>query len=59
MDQIMSHHEGRFLSLREIDGWEFVTRPNATGVVGVLAFTADREIILVEQYRRPVKSRVI
>ena len=30
MDQIMSHHEGRFLSLLEIDGWEFVTRPNAT-----------------------------
>jgi ADP-ribose pyrophosphatase len=59
MDQIMSHHEGRFLSLREIDGWEFVTRPNATGVVGVLAFTTDRKIILVEQYRRPVKSRVI
>ena len=59
MDQIMSHHEGRFLSLREIDGWEFVTRPNATGVVGIFAFTTDRKIILVEQYRRPVNSRVL
>ena len=59
MAEIMSHHEGRFLSLREIADWEFVTRPNATGVVGIFAFTTDQKIILVEQYRRPVKSRVL
>ena len=59
MAQIISHHEGRFLSLREINDWEFVTRPNATGVVGIFAFTTDRQVILVEQYRRPVKSRVL
>jgi len=34
MPKITSHHEGRYLSLREIDDWEFSTRPNATGVVG-------------------------
>ena len=59
MAQIISHHEGRFLSLREINDWEFVTRANATGVVGIFAFTSDQQVILVEQYRRPVKSRVL
>jgi ADP-ribose pyrophosphatase len=59
MPEITSHHEGRFLSLREINDWEFATRPNATGVVGTFAFTADRQVILVEQYRRPVGARVL
>jgi ADP-ribose pyrophosphatase len=59
MPQIISHHEGRFLSLREIDDWEFSTRPNASGVVGIFAFTTDRQVILIEQYRRPVESRVL
>lgn len=57
--EIISHYEGRYLSLREIDDWEFATRPNATSVVGVLAFTENNEIILVEQFRRPVQSRVM
>ncbi|MEN8870300.1 MAG: DNA mismatch repair protein MutT, partial [Akkermansiaceae bacterium] len=59
MPKITSHHEGRFLSLREIDNWEFTTRPNATGVVGIFAFTTERQVILIEQYRRPVESRVL
>lgn len=59
MPEIISHHEGRYLSLREIDDWEFATRPNATGVVGIFAMTADKQVILVEQYRRPVQSRVL
>jgi len=57
--EIISHFEGRYLSLREIDDWEFSTRPNATSVVGVLALTDENEIILVEQYRRPVQVKVI
>ncbi len=59
MPEITSHHEGRYLSLREIDDWEFATRPNATGVVGVFALTDKQEVILVEQYRRPMQSRVL
>ena len=59
MPEIIFHHEGRFLSLREIDDWEFATRPNATGVVGIFAMTSDRQVILVEQYRRPVQARVL
>ena len=59
MPKIHSHHEGRYLSLREIDDWEFASRPNATGVVGIFALTAQEEVILVEQYRRPMQARVL
>ena len=59
MPKITSHHEGRYLSLREIDDWEFSTRPNATGVVGIFALTAAGETILVEQHRRPMQARVL
>ena len=59
MSGITSLHEGRYLSLREIDDWEFVVRPNATGVVGIFATTKEQEVILVEQYRRPVQARVM
>lgn len=58
-DTTFSHFEGRYLSLREIDGWEFATRPNATGVVGIFAITYQNEVIFVEQYRRPVQARVL
>ena len=59
MPDTISHFEGRFLSLREIDDWQFATRPNSTGVVGILAMTAEKEVILVEQFRRPMQSRVL
>ncbi|MFT6238693.1 MAG: ADP-ribose pyrophosphatase [Akkermansiaceae bacterium] len=59
MPEILSHYEGRHLSLREIDDWQFATRPNATGVVGIFAMTTDRQVILIEQYRRPIQSRVL
>jgi ADP-ribose pyrophosphatase len=58
-DTTISHFEGRYLSLREIDGWEFATRPNATGVVGIFAITTENEVIFVEQYRRPMQARVL
>ncbi|MFT7642399.1 MAG: ADP-ribose pyrophosphatase [Pirellulaceae bacterium] len=51
--------EGRFLRLIEQGGWEFVQRRNASGVVIVMALTADKEVIFVEQVRPPVGCRVI
>ena len=51
--------EGRWLGLYERDNWEFAARPNADGVVGVLAITEDDEIVLVEQFRRPMQASVI
>lgn len=58
-DAVEVRYDGRYLGLHERSGWEFATRTNATGVVVVLAVTADEEIVLVEQYRVPVDCRVI
>ncbi len=50
---------GRYLGIRERNGWEFATRTNATGVVVIVAVTANAEIVLVEQHRIPVEQNVI
>lgn len=53
-------HEGRHLHLlKNASGWEYAHRPNARGIVAVLAITGDRRLLLTEQYRPPVKARVI
>jgi ADP-ribose pyrophosphatase len=59
MSNVTTHFEGRYLSMMERDGWEYATRSNASCVVVILAVTPDDEIVLVEQYRRPVESQVI
>lgn len=51
--------EGRFLALRREGRWEYVSRKQAAGAVHILAFTPQREIILVEQERVPVHARTI
>jgi ADP-ribose pyrophosphatase len=53
------HYKGRYLSLLERDRWEFVSRSNASGVVVLIPVTDRDELVLVEQFRRPVNSRVI
>jgi ADP-ribose pyrophosphatase len=50
---------GRFLRLVRADGWEFVERVRATGVVAIVAVTTDGELILTEQFRASVKGPVI
>lgn len=52
-------YEGNYLTLVSRDGWEYMTRSNATGVVFVLPVTDDGEIVLIEQFRPPSKSNVI
>ena len=59
MTQDITHFKGRYLSLLERDGWEFASRSNASSVVVLLAVTSAQEIVLVEQYRKPVQSTVI
>lgn len=59
MSELITHHRGRYLSLVETDRWEYVTRSNAHAVVVIVALTGDGEIVLVEQYRRPVDRRVV
>ena len=53
------HYRGRFLGLKEVDRWEYTFRTNASGVVVLVPVTSSGELVLVEQYRVPVKSRVI
>ena len=52
-------YQGHYLSLLEVDNWEFVSRSNASGVVVLLAVTGRDELVLVEQFRIPVGDSVI
>ncbi len=51
--------EGKFLRYVRRDGWEFVSRKGVTGIVGIIAVTDDGKLLLVEQYRPPVRKNVI
>jgi ADP-ribose pyrophosphatase len=51
--------QGRFLTLKKEGRWEYVSRVHASGAVHILALTAKRELILVEQERVPVHARTI
>src|SRR3954470_2526008 len=51
--------EGRYITMVDDAGWEYVTRHGITGIVVLVAMTPAREIVLVEQYRPPVRRRVI
>ncbi len=53
------HYRGRFLGLQERDSWEYAFRTNASGVVVLVPVTDSGELVLVEQHRTPVSSRVI
>jgi len=50
---------GRYLTLVDDNGWEYVTRHGITGVVVLVAITPARELVLVEQHRRAVGKRVV
>lgn len=51
--------KGRYLTFLDDNGWEYVTRPGVTGIVVIVAVTADERLILVEQWRPAVRQRVI
>ncbi|MFP4207842.1 MAG: NUDIX hydrolase [Wenzhouxiangella sp.] len=50
-------YAGRYLNLQERRGWEFIERRH--GVVVLIAWTPERELLLVEQYRIPIEQRTI
>ena len=50
-------YEGRYLTMLERDGWEFIQRRHAVAVL--IAWTPERELLLVEQYRIPIAARTI
>ena len=51
--------EGKYLRLVNRGGWEFVTRRNITGIVGIVAVTGEGKMILVEQRRPAIRKSVI
>lgn len=51
--------ETDYLRLLRRNGWEFVQRRKANGVVVVMPLTDAGDVVLVEQYRQPVDRRVI
>jgi ADP-ribose pyrophosphatase len=51
--------EGKHVVVFDRDGWEFVERNKAKSAVVIVARTAEGELLLVEQLRRPVDKRVI
>jgi len=51
--------QGKYLQAVLRDGYECIERCNIKGIVGIIAVTDDRRLILVEQFRPPVQARVI
>lgn len=52
-DRILA--ENRYLRCIERDGWTFVERPDVRGIVTIVPVTDDRRLLLVQQYRPPVR----
>jgi ADP-ribose pyrophosphatase len=59
MEKYQTLHKGHYLSLLEVNTWEYVSRSNASGVVILVARTDENELVLVEQFRTPVDAKVI
>jgi ADP-ribose pyrophosphatase len=51
--------EGKFLRFVNENGWEFVERINCTATVAIVAVTNESELLLTEQYRRPLGKKTI
>lgn len=51
--------EGKWVRLVRQGRWEYAERTNVTGIVSLVAVTARREIVLVEQMRAAVGRRVL
>jgi len=51
--------QGRYLKLIEENGWEYAERNKVSGIVAIIAVTKEKKVLLTEQFRHPVKKRVI
>ena len=52
-------YAGRYLGLYDVDGWEYVSRQNASAVAVLVAVNDEGELLLVEQFRPALQSSVI
>jgi ADP-ribose pyrophosphatase len=50
---------GKYLTLFDEGGWEYVSRHGVAGIVVMVAITDDGKLVLVEQKRTAVHQRVI
>jgi ADP-ribose pyrophosphatase len=51
--------EGKYVRLVACGRWEWAERVNTSGAVVIVPVTADRQLVLIEQYRFPIGSEVI
>lgn len=51
--------DGKFIRLVRRGKWEYASRKGICGIVAIVAVTDDRKLLVVEQDRAPVGSRVI
>jgi ADP-ribose pyrophosphatase len=51
--------DGKHIRLVKQGNWEFAQRKKICGIVGIVAVTDDRKMILIEQFRPPVGKNVI
>ncbi len=52
-------YQSKYLAVHQRGRWQYATRPNATGVIAIVAQHDDGRLVLIEQYRPPVDARVI
>jgi ADP-ribose pyrophosphatase len=52
-------YDGKYVRLVKQGPWEFARRKGVSGIVGIVAVTDDRRLVLVEQFRPPVGRLVI
>ena len=52
-------YEGDFIKIIRTDHWEWVQRMGCTGACVIVPLTTNNELVLVEQYRYPVKAQCI
>jgi len=51
--------EGKYVRLVARGRWEWAERTNTSGAVVIAAVTADGQLVLIEEYRRPLDARVV
>jgi ADP-ribose pyrophosphatase len=51
--------EGKYVRLVARGRWEWAERTNTSGAVVIAAVTPDRQLVLIEEYRRPLDARVV
>jgi ADP-ribose pyrophosphatase len=51
--------EGKYVRLVAKGRWEWAERTNTSGAVVIAAVTSDGQLVLIEEYRRPLDARVV